>query len=679
MNLALRKSVDISMARRPLWTPSERQVSEANLTQFISLVNQKCGAGVRSYSELYRWSIENAPDFWSTLWDYAGVVSSEPYRKVVDDLNRFPGANWFPGARLNFAENLLRHRDGRMSLVSRSEHGVTSRLTYADLYREVERVAAWLRESGIRPGDRVAGYLPNVAETAITMLAATSTGAVWACCGAELGPNAVLDRLGQIRPRFLFATDGYVYKGRKFETLSNVERVVEGVPSIDKVVMVSNARDGKGLRDSVAFSEVGSNGTGKIEFEQLPADHPVYIMFTSGTTGKPKCMVQGAAGVLVNHLKEILLHADLKKMDRVTYIASPSWMMWNWLMSCLAVGSSIVLYDGNPTHPDWGAMWNLVQQEKLSFLGCSASYINYLRSLSVSPGEKYDLSSLREISQTGSPLSEEGFEWVYSHVKKDLHFNSISGGTDINGCFAGGVPIQPVFGGELQAPGLGMKINVYDEDGKPVVDTVGELVCEMPSPSMPLYFWDDPDNRKYREAYFDYYKPKGKNVWRHGDFVMLHGDTGGITFYGRSDAVMKVSGVRIGTSEIYNVMGKLTEVADSLAVAQQWRDDQRILLFVKLFSGLHLTDALKEKIRRALREEASPKHVPAMIVEVPDIPYTFNMKKVETAVANIVNNRPVANLDAISNPECLNFYREVLPSLEEKDEEPVHASRRSAG
>jgi len=335
-------------------------------------------------------------------------------------------------------------------------------------------------------------------------------------------------------------------------------------------------------------------------------------------------------------------------------------MMWNWLLSCLAVGGSVVLYDGNPTHPDWGAMWNLVQEERLTFLGCSASYINYLMTVSAEPGNTYDLSSLREISQTGSPLSVEGFEWVYKHVKPDLHLNSISGGTDINGCFAGGVPIQPVYAGELQAPGLGMKISVYDENGKPVVDTLGELVCEMPAPSMPLYFWDDPDKRRYREAYFDYYKPIGKNVWRHGDFVMLHGDTGGITFYGRSDSVLKISGVRIGTSEIYNVLEKLDEVADSLAVGQGLKDDQRIILFVKLSSGHHLSEELKEKILRMLRQEASPKHVPAVIVEVPEIPYTFNMKKVETAVANIVNNRPVANVDAISNPECLKFYREAL-------------------
>ena len=661
---------EVTMARRPLWIPNESQVKEANLTHFISLVNAKYKSKIKSYGELYGWSIEKVPDFWSAIWDYTGIISSRSYKKVVDDLTRFPGAKWFPGARLNFAENLLRFRDDRTAFVARSEAGITSRLAYSDLYRRVGRLATWLRKGGVRPGDRIAGYMPNVVETAIAMLAATSVGAVWACCGAELGPNAVLDRLGQVKPKVLIAADGYLYKGREFDILPSVAKVVDGVPSIAKVVMMSNlGRDGgiEKLRDSVRFDELlGSGGDGEVKFEQLPADHPVYVMFTSGTTGKPKCMVQGAAGVLTNQLKEVLLHADLKKTDRVTYITSPSWMMWNWLMSCLAVGSSIILYDGNPTHPDWGAMWKLIEQEKISFLGCSASYINYLRSVSAEPGQRYDLSSLREISQTGSPLSAEGFEWVYKHVKSDLHFNSISGGTDINGCFAGGVPIQPVYAGELQAPGLGMKVNVYDENGKPIIDALGELVCEMPTPSMPLYFWDDPDNRKYLEAYFEYYKSKGKNVWRHGDYVMLHSDTGGITFYGRSDAVMKISGVRIGTSEIYNVLGRLSEVSDSLAVAQRWGDDQRIVLFVKLAPDHHLTEALREKIRRMLREEASPKHVPAVILEVPDIPYTFNMKKVETAVANIVNNRQVTNLDALSNPESLEYYRELALSLREK-------------
>ncbi len=653
-----------------LWTPSVERIRNANLTHFIDFVNRRYGLSIESYSQLYDWSIHEVSDFWSAIWDYAGVLCSRKHEKVVDDLTKFPGAKWFPGARLNFAENLLRNRDEKVAIISRSERDNRSVLTHSDLYREVGCLTRSLRKMGVRPGDRIAGYMSNIKETAIAMLAATSIGALWACCGAELGPAAALDRLGQVEPKLLFAVEGYVYKGERFNILPSVEKVAKRISSLEKTVIVQNLDaepTSRNIPNSVGFDELVSyREPRQVQFEQLPADHPVYIMFSSGTTGKPKCMVQGAAGLLVNQLKEIMLHADLKSTDRITYVTSPSWMMWNWLMCCLAVGASVVLYDGNPNYPDWGAMWKLVQEEKITVMGCSASYINYLRSLEARPGKVYDLSSLREISQTGSPLSSEGFEWVYKEVKEDLHLNSISGGTDINGCFAGGAPILPVYPGELQAPGLGMKVNAYDEDGNPVVDRLGELVCEAPTPSMPLFFWNDPGNERYREAYFEYYRAKGKNVWRHGDYVMIHSDTGGITFYGRSDAVIKASGVRIGTSEIYNVIEKLPEVADSLAVGQNWKGDQRIILFVKPAPNHHLSEDLKEKIRKALRKEGSPKHVPALILEVPDIPYTFNMKKVEMAVANIVNNMPVTNRDALVNPQSLDFYVELLPRLQKE-------------
>jgi acetoacetyl-CoA synthetase len=398
----------------------------------------------------------------------------------------------------------------------------------------------------------------------------------------------------------------------------------------------------------------------EIQFEQLPFDHPVYIMFSSGTTGKPKCMVQGGGGVLLNHLKELILHTDLKREDTIFYITTCSWMMWNWLLSSLAMGATLVLYDGNPNYPDLGAMWQLIQEEKITVFGTSASYINYLRSQGFVPKDKYDLSSLREISQTGSALSPEGFKYVYKSIKKDLHFNSISGGTDINGCFAQGSPTVPVYAGELQRPALAMKVKCYDENGKPVFDQVGELVCEAPSPSMPLYFWNDPNGEKYKEAYFSVY-PK---VWRHGDYIMIHSDTRGISFFGRSDAVLKPAGVRIGTAEIYNQVERLEEVADSLAIGQDWKGDQRIILFIKLAEGHDLTDELKEKIRKTLRENTSPRHVPAKIMAVPDIPYTLNMKKVEIAVANILHGRPVSNRDALINPESLDYYESIPPELQ---------------
>lgn len=652
--------------RKPLWVPSEERVKHANVTRFISFVNEKYGLGLSSYNQLYRWSVENIPDFWATMWEFAQIKASRKYDVVVDDLRKFPGARWFIGAKLNFAENLLKYKDNHEALIFKGELQKSERISYPELYDSVARLAQSLRESGVSPGDRVAAYMPNVMETAIAMLATTSIGATWSSCGTELGPKAVLDRFGQINPKVLFTVAAYPYKGKSFNVLANVEEIAKGIPSLEKVIVipyVEEKSDISNVPNSLLYDDFISNKEKlQIRFEQLPFEHPVYIMFSSGTTGKPKCMVQNAGGILINHLKELILHTDLKRKDRIFYITSPSWMMWNWLISSLAVGATVVLYDGNPNYPDWGAMWKLAQDEKITIFGCSASYINYLRSVAAKPGKDYDLSSLREISQTGSPLSAEGFEYVYREIKEDLHFNSIAGGTDINGCFAAGTPIQPVYAGELQGPALGMKVKAYDEKGSPVVDKQAELVCEAPAPSMPIYFWNDPDGKKYRDAYFNVYP----NVWRHGDWIIIHGDTGGITFLGRSDFTLKPSGVRIGPAEIYNVIEKFEEIADSMVVGQDWKGDQRIILFVKLAKQFKLTEDLKNRICTALRREASPRHVPALIVEAPEIPYTFNMKKVESAVANILNGRPVANRDALVNPESLNFYEKILLELQKE-------------
>jgi acetoacetyl-CoA synthetase len=649
--------------KQPLWVPSEERKRQANITRFTALVNEKYGLNLNSYAELYSWSVENIPAFWATMWEFANIKASRGYDAVVDDLTKFPGAKWFPGARLNFAENLLRYRDDRPAFIFRGETQKTARLTYAQLYDRVARLAVSLKELGISPGDRVAAYMPNLIETAVAMLAATSIGAVWSSCATDIGPQAALDRLGQIEPKVLFTADGYFYKGKAFNSLANAAEIARGIPSLKKVVVASYTEDRPslaGLPDAVHFEDFLAKGQSpEIPFEQLPFDHPVYIMFSSGTTGKPKCMVQGAGGVLINHLKELLLHTDLKREDTIFYITTCSWMMWNWLLSSLSVGATVVLYDGNPNHPDPYAMWRLAEEEKITVFGLSASYINFLRSQGVSPGKECDLSSLKEISQTGSPLSAEGFAYVYREIKEDLHFNSISGGTDINGCFAAGNPVSPVYAGELQGPALAMKIKAYDENGRPVYDRQGELVCEAPAPSMPLYFWNDPGGEKYKNAYFTHFP----GVWRHGDYVVIHSDTGGITFYGRSDAVLKPSGVRIGTAEIYNQVEKMEEIADSLAIGQNWEGDQRVILFVKLNPGYVLTEELQNKIRKTLRENASPRHVPALIVEVPDIPYTLNMKKVESAVTNIVNGRPVTNRDALANPEALDYYERILPAL----------------
>jgi acetoacetyl-CoA synthetase len=647
-----------------LWTPSEDHIKNANMTRFIEFINQKYGKKFKTYNELYQWSVDAIPDFWAAFWDFAEIKASKKFDQVVDDLKKFPGASWFVGAKLNFAENLLRYRDHRLAFIFRGETKKSARMTYAELYSTVARLAASLRELGIRPGDRIAGYMPNMMETAIAMLAATSIGAVWSSCATDIGAQAALDRLGQIEPKVLFSVDGYFYKEKSFNTLGNAAEVAKAIPSLKKVVIVSyvgEKPDIKNIPNSVHYEDFLAKGKEPVlEFEQMDADHPVFIMFSSGTTGKPKCMVQSAGGILLNQLKELILHTDVKREDKIFYITTCSWMMWNWLISSLGVGATVVLYDGNPNYPDAEAMWKMTQDEKITIFGLSASYINYLRSEGIQPGKKYDLSSLREISQTGSVLSAEGFEWVYREIKKDLHFNSIAGGTDINGCFAIGSPIQPVYAGDLQGPGLAMKVKAYDESGKPVWDKEGELVCEAPAPPMPLYFWNDPKGEKYKSAYFEHYP----NVWRHGDYIVIHKDTLGITFYGRSDAVLKPSGVRIGTAEIYNVVEKIEGVADSLAIGQNWEGEQRIILFVKLAQGGSLTKELMDRIKKTLREQASPRHVPAIIMEMPEAPYTMNMKKVESAVTNILHGRPVMNRDALMNPQVLDYFEKIVPELQ---------------
>ncbi len=642
-----------------LWEPSEERKINANITKFMDFVNKRYGQDFHSYNQLYDWSINKIPDFWASVWDFVGIKASKDYDVVIDDVNKMPGAKWFVGARLNFAENLLRYRDDHIAFIFKGETQKSVRMSYAELYDSVARLAKSLRELGVAPGDRVVGYMPNMIETAVAMLAATSTGAVWSSSATDIGPGAAVERFGQIEPKVLFTADGYYYKGKTFRTLPNAAKVAQGIPSIEKVVVVPYTEDKPDISEipnSVHYDDFLSKETGlEIQFEQLPPDHPVFIMFSSGTTGKPKCMVQGAGGILINHLKELIIHTDLKREDVHFFITTCSWMMWNWVLSSLAVANTIILYDGNPNYPDSGAMWRLIQEEKVTMFGCSATYINFIRSQGLKPGRDYDLSSLREIWQTGSALLPEGCEYVYREIKEDLHFNSSSGGTDINGCFYTGSPITPVYAGQLQSPGLGMKVKAYDEKGSPIVDQQGELVCEAPSPSMPLYFWNDPDGKSYREAYFTVYH----NIWRHGDYIMVHSDTDGITFFGRSDSVLQPSGVRIGTAEIYNQVEELEEVADSLAIGQDWRGDQRIILFVKLAEGYHLTEDLRNKIRVVLRKNASPRHVPAKIIEVPDIPYTLNMKKVESAVTNIICGRPVLNRDSLINPESLDYFEDL--------------------
>ena len=638
-----------------LWTPSEDRIKRTNMYRFMTEINGKYGKQFVSYPELYQWSVENIADFWATMWDFAGIKASEPYRQVIDDVGKMPGATWFSGAKLNFAENLLRYQDDRIALIFKGEDAEPRRMTYAQLYDEVARVAKSLKSLGIKSGDRVVGFMPNMPESIIAMLAATSMGAAWSSCSPDFGIKGVLDRFGQIKPKVLFTANGYAFKGKKLDSLERIANILKEIPSVEKVVVVpytDKAPDISLVPKAVLYDDFKSSESGlKIEFEQLPFNHPLYIMYSSGTTGLPKCMVQSAGGILIHHLKELMLHTDLKREDTIFYFTTCGWMMWNWLTSSLAVGATLVLFDGNPFHPQAGALWKMAQDEKITVFGTSAGYLAALQSAGVKPGKEYDLTPLRAVLSTGSPLSIEGFDFVYEEIKKDLQLASISGGTDLNGCFALGNPMGPVYAGELQCRGLAMKVEAFDDKGKAIIGQQGELVCTAPFPSMPIYFWDDADGRKYHSAYFDVYP----NIWRHGDYIEVN-ERGGVTIYGRSDATLNPGGVRIGTAEIYRQVEQIEEIEDSLVIGQHWKNDVRVILFVRLSPGCGLTEELKKKIRDTIRVNASPRHVPAKILEVPDVPYTLNMKKVELAVKKVIEGKPVLNKDALRNPESLDFY-----------------------
>jgi len=645
---------ELFMAKQ-LWAPSEERIRKTNMYRFMNLINEKYGKDIKDYPSLYEWSVENIRDFWATMWDFGEIKASKAYDEVLDDVSKMPGAKWFSGGRLNFAENLLRYRDDEMALIFKGENQDARKLTYAQLYDEVARVAKSLRDMGVISGDRVVGFMPNMPEAIIAMLAATSIGATWSSCSPDFGVKGVLDRFGQIKPKVLFTANGYSFKGKKLDSLERISNILKEISSVEKVVVIPYTEpeaDISAVPNAVHYKDFKSSESGlEIEFEQLPFDHPLYIMYSSGTTGLPKCMVQSAGGILIHHLKELILHTDLKREDTIFYFTTCGWMMWNWLTSSLGVGAALVLFDGNPFHPEPGALWKMAQDEKVTVFGTSAGYLAALQNAGVRPGKEYDLTPLRAVLSTGSPLSVEGFEFVYQEIKEDLQLASISGGTDLNGCFALGNPTAPVYSGELQCRGLAMKVEAFDDYGKPVVGEQGELVCSAPFPSMPIYFWEDPEGKKYHSAYFDVYP----NIWRHGDYIEVN-ERGGVTIYGRSDATLNPGGVRIGTAEIYRQVEQLTEIEDSLVIGQPWNNDVRVILFVKMAEGEKLTDELQGKIRKTIRVNASPRHVPAKILEVPDVPYTLNMKKVELAVRKIIQGKPVLNKDALRNPEILDYY-----------------------
>jgi acetoacetyl-CoA synthetase len=632
--------------------------------RFMTLINEHYGTAFDSYDGLYQWSIENIPEFWREMWAFAGIKASAPYTTVVDDATKMPGARWFEGARLNFAENLLRYRDDRTALVFRGEDRVRRTLTYAQLYDEVARVARALKDAGVTAGDRVAGFVPNMPESIIAMLAAASLGAAWSSCSPDFGIKGVLDRFGQIQPKVLFTANGYFFKGKALDSLARIADIIRQIPSVEKLVVVPytvEKPDIGAIPNAVLYHDFKSPQDGlEIEFAQLPFDHPLYVMYSSGTTGLPKCMVQSAGGILIHHLKELMLHTGLTREETIFYFTTCGWMMWNWLVSSLATGATLVLYDGNPFHPSPKALWQMAQDEKISVFGTSAGYLAALQAAGVRPKDEFDLSALRAVLSTGSPLSIESFEFVYDAIKSDLQLASISGGTDLNGCFALGNPMGPVYAGELQCRGLAMKVLAFGEDGQPVIGREGELVCTAPFPSMPIYFWNDPDGQKYHDAYFDVYP----GVWRHGDYIVIT-EHGGVVMQGRSDATLNPGGVRIGTAEIYRQVEQLEEIEDSVVVGQNWKNDVRVILFVKLFPGVALTEALKDKIRQTIRVHASPRHVPAKIIPVADIPYTLNMKKVELAVRKVIHNQAVRNKDALRNPEALDYFAGIAELLED--------------
>jgi acetoacetyl-CoA synthetase len=645
------------MAKR-LWEPSEERVKNTNMYRFMHFINETYSQNFDEYTDLYQWSIDNIPDFWAAMWNFGDIIASKPYDQVVDDLSKMPGAKWFSGARLNFSENLLRYRDNQIALIFNGENQVSRRITYTELYDEVARVSKSLKDIGVQPADRVVGFMPNMPETIIAMLAAASMGATWSSCSPDFGIKGVLDRFGQIQPKVLFTADGYFFKGKRLDSLERISHILKELPSIEKVVVVPYTEkipNITGVPNSILYEEFRSSEPKlEIDFAQLPFEHPLYIMYSSGTTGLPKCMVQSAGGILIHHLKELMLHTDVKRDDVIFYFTTCGWMMWNWLTSSLALGATLVLFDGNPFHPDPGALWKMAQDEEITIFGTSAGYIAALQNAGVKPGESYDLAPLKALLSTGSPLSNEGFEYIYRDVKSDLQLASISGGTDLNGCFALGNPMAPVYSGELQCRGLAMKVMAFDENGDSVINQQGELVCTAPFPSMPIHFWNDPDNKKYIAAYFDVYP----DVWRHGDFIVIT-ERGGVIMYGRSDATLNPGGVRIGTSEIYRQVDRISEVEDCVVVGQDWKSDVRVLLFVQLAEGYELTEDLVNKIKMTIRANASPRHVPALILAVPDIPYTHNMKKVELAVKNVIHDKPVLNKDALRNPEALDHFANI--------------------
>jgi acetoacetyl-CoA synthetase len=641
-----------------LWTPSQDQIGASQMDAFRKQVNARFNLNLNNYHDLHQWSVTHISDFWKAIWGYMAIEFSSDYTQVVDDETKMPGAKWFEGARFNFAENLLRLRSDKPAIHFKGEAQLVRTLTYNELFAAVEKLTSALRKMGVQKDDRVAGFMPNMPETIIAMLATASIGAIWSSSSPDFGIKGVLDRFTQIEPKVLFAANGYFYNGKPFDSLEKLNSILDQLPTVKQVVVTPYTEshpDISPVKNGILWNDFLHDNPEKLEFEQLPFDHPLYIMYSSGTTGLPKSIVHGAGGTLIQHLKELRLHGNIAMDDTVFYFTTCGWMMWNWLVSNLAIGATIVLYDGSSFFPNPNTMWDMVDELGITHFGTSAKFIDACRQEGLSPKDTHSLASVKTIFSTGSPLVEESFDYVYEHIKTDVQLSSISGGTDIISCFAGGNPTLPVHRGELQCVGLGMDVAAFDDKGNALKNEKGELVCRKAFPSMPIYFWNDADGQKYHNAYFDEFP----SIWHHGDFIEVN-EHGGVTIFGRSDATLNPGGVRIGTAEIYRVVDAFEEVSDSLVVGQSINGDERAILFVMLNEGSMLNEELISTIKKSIRSNCTPRHVPAIILQTKDIPYTINGKKVEIAVKKIIHGEEVTNQDALANPESLELYKNMI-------------------
>lgn len=640
-----------------LWMPSEARIAAAQLTEFMGSVRASTGFDAGGdYFALHRWSIEHPDKFWRAVWDFT-AIQGDPGNVVCDDPAKLPGCQWFPNATLNYAENLLRFADDREALVEIDEGAVRRSVTFLALRDQVAKLASWMREQGISPGDRVAGFMPNCIETVIAMLATTSLGGVWSSCSPDFGIQGAVDRFGQIAPRLLFTADGYRYNAKASDSLARAAEISAAIPAIEQVVVVpklSGIPAITQIRNAVLWQDCLDRSPMPIHFEPRRFNDPLFILYSSGTTGVPKCIVHGIGGTLLQHAKEHVLHADISARDRFFYFTTCGWMMWNWLVSGLARGATLVLYDGSPFAREGRRLIDAIDEEQISVFGVGAKYLGALQKSGIVPAESHQLTALKTMLSTGSPLPHEGFAWVYEAFKRDLHLASISGGTDIVSCFVGGVPTLPVYAGQIQAPGLGMATAIWDENGKEIVKEKGELVCTSAFPSCPVGFWDDPEGLKFHNAYFD----RWQGVWAHGDYGEVT-EQGGYIIHGRSDAVLNPGGVRIGTAEIYRQVERIADVLDSVVVGQDWQDDVRVILFVVLRQDVALDEKLRAQICGEIRAQTTPRHVPAKVIQVADIPRTISGKIAELAVRKVIHGERVGNADALANPEALALFRDL--------------------